>query len=245
VSYSISLARPRDLTKLAAIEQRAGALLEGVAPRSILAEYTPDEDFRAAQADGRLWVALHDDEPVGFAIVELLDDGLPHLEEIDVDPDHGRRGLGAALVREVCAWTAARGFAEITLTTFRAVPWNQPFYARMGFELVPEPSLRPALRDVIRYEAARGLDPGGRDRCRRPGGSRIYICGRRRRPSGRVPSQLLSNRRNEHAFPSRHGCDRQPRLPLGQGGRRRRAPDRRRAPGWGRGSDRPHPAALW
>jgi GNAT superfamily N-acetyltransferase len=162
MSYTIALARPRDLQGLAAIELRAATLLEGFVPRSILAEYTPDGDFRAAQADGRLWVALDDDQPVGFAIVELLDDGLPHLEEIDVDPDHGRRGLGAAMVREVCDWTAAHGHPEVTLTTFRAVPWNMPFYARMGFEEVPEPSLRPALRDVVRYEAERGLDPAAR-----------------------------------------------------------------------------------
>jgi GNAT superfamily N-acetyltransferase len=162
VSYRISLARPRDLPKLAAIELRAATLLDGVAPRSILAEYTDLEDFRAAQADGRLWVALDDDQPVGFAIVELLDDGLPHLEEIDVDPDHGRRGLGAAMVRAVCDWTAARGYPEVTLTTFRAVPWNQPFYSRMGFEVVPEPEQRPALRAVVRYESERGLDPAAR-----------------------------------------------------------------------------------
>ena len=159
MSYSISLARLRDLPKLGAIELRAATLLEGVAPRSILAEFTPEEDFRAAHADGRLWVALHDDEPVGFAIVEMLDDGLPHLEEIDVDPDHGRRGLGAAMVRAVCDWTAASSYSEVTLTTFRAVPWNRPFYARMGFEVVPEAEQRPALRDVVRYESARGLDP--------------------------------------------------------------------------------------
>ena len=39
--------------------------------------------------------------PVGFALVEMLADDLPHLEELDVDPSHGRRGLGTALVRGV------------------------------------------------------------------------------------------------------------------------------------------------
>jgi len=31
--------------------------------------------------------------PVGFALVEMLAADLPHLEEIDVTPAHGRRGL--------------------------------------------------------------------------------------------------------------------------------------------------------
>jgi GNAT superfamily N-acetyltransferase len=162
VRYTVSPARPRDLPLIPAIELAAARLLEGHAPESILAESTPIEDLRKAQADGRLWVALADDEPVGFAIVEMLDDGLPHLDEIDVHPDHGRRGLGTALVRAVCDWTASRELAEVTLTTFRAVRWNMPFYARMGFEPVPEREQRPALRELVDDETARGLDPATR-----------------------------------------------------------------------------------
>ena len=157
--YTIALARISDLARLPAIELAAARLLEGRAPESILEESTSIEDLRAAQADGRLWVALADDEPVGFAIVEMLADALPHLDEIDVHPSHGRRGLGTALVRAVCDWTAAREFPEITLTTFREVRWNMPFYARMGFEPVAERDQRPALREVVDDETARGLDP--------------------------------------------------------------------------------------
>jgi GNAT superfamily N-acetyltransferase len=162
LQYTIDFARPRDLAALPGIELRAARLLEGVVPPAILAESTSLEDFEAAQAAGRLWVALADDEPVGFAIVEFLDDGLPHLEEIDVDPPHGRRGLGARLVRAVCDWTHEHGYPEVSLTTYRAVAWNMPFYARMGFEVVPEAEQRSALRNVVRYEAARGLEPAER-----------------------------------------------------------------------------------
>jgi hypothetical protein len=47
----------------------------------------------------------------------------------------------------------------VTLTTFRAVPWNMPFYARLGFEEIPSGELTPALRSVINDEVRRGLDP--------------------------------------------------------------------------------------
>ena len=67
-----------------------------------------------------------------------------------------------ALVRAVCDWTAACAFSEITLTTFRAVRWNMPFYARMGFEPVPERERRATLREVVDDETARGLDPEAR-----------------------------------------------------------------------------------
>lgn len=45
---------------------------------------------------GRLWVASSGNMPVGFALVKMLADDLPHLEEIDVHPSHRRRGLGTA-----------------------------------------------------------------------------------------------------------------------------------------------------
>jgi GNAT superfamily N-acetyltransferase len=156
---SIALARERDLPELPGIELAAARLLEGHAPESILQESTPLEDLRAAQAAGRLWVALADDRPVGFAIVDFLEDGLPHLDELDVHPEFMRRGMGTALVRVVCDWTVEQGFPEITLTTFRAVSWNMPFYAKMGFEVVPEANQRPTLRAVVDDETARGLDP--------------------------------------------------------------------------------------
>jgi GNAT superfamily N-acetyltransferase len=157
--YTIAAARPQDIQHLAAIELSAAKLLEGHAPASVLSETTDESEFREAQEDGRLWVALAEDTPVGFALVEMLAEDLPHLEEIDVDPRHGRRGLGAALVRAVCAWARASQYHAMTLTTFRAVPWNMPFYLRLGFEEVPAGELRPEVAAVLQDEAARGLDP--------------------------------------------------------------------------------------
>ena len=125
----------------------------------MLGETRDEAELRAAQAAGRLWVALADDVPVGFALVELLPGGLPHLEEMGVHPRHGRRGVGAALVRAVCEWASRCVHDELTLTTFREVPWNLPFYARLGFEEVPRAELRPELSEIVRGEAARGLDP--------------------------------------------------------------------------------------
>ncbi len=123
----IRKARPGDLQALAAIELEAAQLLRGHAPESVLNETTDEVTLRNAQAEGRLWVALAGDVPVGFALVETLPDGLPHLEE-----------------------------------TFRALPWNMPFYVRMGFEEIPTSRLRPALEAVVREETVRGLDPHAR-----------------------------------------------------------------------------------
>jgi GNAT superfamily N-acetyltransferase len=157
--YSIVRARSAHLASLAAIELAAAQLLRGHAPESVLNDATDYGTFEEAARHGRLWVALVDERPVGFALVEMLADDLPHLDEVDVEPSHGRRGIGSALVRTACEWATSSGFSMLTLTTFRAVPWNLPFYARLGFVEIPSDLLRPELAAVVSAEAALGLAP--------------------------------------------------------------------------------------
>jgi len=160
--YKVILARPNDLPLLPAIELAAERLFAGYGLDSVPSVVTSLEDFREAQTQGHLWVALAGNIPVGFAHVKVLESMLAHLEEIDVHPDHGRRGIGSRLVMEVCNWAANTGYRSVTLTTFRDIPWNMPFYARLGFEEIPTHQLSPALLAVIQYETDRGLDPARR-----------------------------------------------------------------------------------
>lgn len=166
--YTISAARLADLGLLPAIELAAARLLEGRAPESVLGETTSQGVLAEAQRDGHLWVALADDVPVGFAHVETIEPDVAHLEEIDVHPEHGRRGLGTRLVLQVCQWAAVNGYEAVTLTTFRDVPWNMSFYSRLGFRLVPTEQLSPGLRGVVEDETRRGLDVSRRVVMKRP-----------------------------------------------------------------------------
>ena len=166
--YTITAARPSDVPLLPAIELAAATLLAEHAPASVLAETTSPVELADAQRRGHLWVALADEAPVGFAHIKVREPGAAHLEEIDVHPEHGRRGLGTRLVIAACQWAAGNGYSFVTLTTFRDVRWNQPFYARLGFEEIPPEALSPALLSVIDEERRRGLDPGRRVAMRRP-----------------------------------------------------------------------------
>ena len=169
--YTITEARPEDLTRLPAIELAAARLFVGRAPESVLNETTTPDVLEKARREGHLWVALADDVPVGFAHVEVIERDAVHLEEIDVHPDHGRRGVGTRLVSQVCHWAARNGYGAVTLATFRDVPWNLPFYARLGFDIVPPEQLSPSLRAVVENETRRGLDPSRRAVMRRPSAS--------------------------------------------------------------------------
>lgn len=161
------MARLEDLPLLPAIELAAARLLAGSAPESVVTETTSEAVLEQAQSRGHLWVALADDRPVGFAHVEVLEPGEAHLEEIDVHPEHGRRGLGRRLVMAICEWARTAGYQSITLTTFRDVPFNMPFYERLGFEVIPPGEISLALRSIIDDETRRGLDPSRRVAMRR------------------------------------------------------------------------------
>jgi GNAT superfamily N-acetyltransferase len=161
--YTVVQAEWTHLAPLAEVERAAARLfpLEDV-PVHLRSETTPFEELEAAQRRGRLWVALAaSGRPVGFAQVERID-GLPHLEELDVHPDFGRRGIGAALVRAVCRAARGEGASAITLATFRHLPWNAPFYAALGFDTVGDDSLGAGMRELLRQEAKAGLNAANR-----------------------------------------------------------------------------------
>jgi GNAT superfamily N-acetyltransferase len=119
--------------------------------------------FENASAAGRVWVVrtLVPPEPVGFAAATLID-GSAHLFEMDVVPAHAGRGLGRALVVEVAEWARREGFPSVTLTTFRHLRWNGPFYARQGFSELAAAELGPELRAALDEEVEHGLDPAKR-----------------------------------------------------------------------------------
>jgi len=144
-------ARPDELAELIEIERAADCLF----PLAGYGETPPpatEEELRNAAA-----VLVSGDPPVGYARIELVD-GRAHLEGLSVRPRFMRQGRGGELVLAACEWAAAQGYSEITLCTFAEVPWNGPFYARLGFVELTE--LTPGLRARRADEGA--LDAMGR-----------------------------------------------------------------------------------
>jgi GNAT superfamily N-acetyltransferase len=158
--YRIRPARRDDLHLLPAIERAACSRFRGHGLAKTYASLSMTaEQFEGRQHAGRLWVAAdREDRPVGFATWSILD-GLAHLDEIDVVPRHGRRGLGSGLVRIAFGWARQRKRPGITLSTTDGVGWNVPFYRRHGFKVLPEPAYTEGLRRLRAAEAAAGLPP--------------------------------------------------------------------------------------
>ena len=158
LNFHIRMGRADELKALLELECAAGERFRDIPMLAeISGDITPIEELRKAHRDGRVWVAVaSSDQPIGFAYATIVD-GYCHLEELDVLPAFGQNGIGTALVQTVCAYAVAEGWAGVTLTTFREVPWNAPFYERLGFEVLDPLSLSPGLAHAFANEGRRGL----------------------------------------------------------------------------------------
>lgn len=150
-----------DITAMQAVASVAGQRFREngdarIAERADDPPYT-SEGLALAIAERRAWVAVDDHKSViGFAVAWTFA-GEAHLDEVAVVPEHGRRGVGRALVSEVMTWASAQQLPSITLTTFRDVPWNRPYYEKLGFRVVT--TLTPELQSLIDRQAGWGLAP--------------------------------------------------------------------------------------
>lgn len=153
-----------DVPILREIERDAVQLFATVGMLEItLAEATAIPIYEAAAAAGLLIVATAPD-PAGFALMQPLDGGL-YIYELDVARRHQRRGIGSTLI--AAALERARGLDHVTLTTFRDVPWNAPWYRRLGFAEIGPEEVGPGLAEIFERERAHGHDMSRRVALRR------------------------------------------------------------------------------
>ncbi|WP_406863842.1 GNAT family N-acetyltransferase [Streptomyces sp. HUAS MG47] len=149
-----------ELPLLQDIERAAGEPFRSLGMTEIAEDDPlPTDVLESYRAAGRAWVAEPDGGagPVAYLLVDTVD-GAAHIEQVSVHPAAARRGIGRALIEHVAADAAAQGLTALTLTTFTDVPWNAPYYARLGFRTLAEAELTDGLREIRRAEAAHGLD---------------------------------------------------------------------------------------
>lgn len=156
---AVGRAEPCHLPQLGAVEMAAATLFPpGTIPDHIRSDRMPEGVLREAMDEGLLWVAVNEtDIPVGFALLRYVD-GLALLAELDVLPAYGRRGIGRALMAAAAQEARAAGYARLFLTTFTHVPWNAPFYARLGFAVLTAEETPAFLHETLTQEGARGLE---------------------------------------------------------------------------------------
>lgn len=151
-------ARPGDLEFLPAIETAAGQLFRTLGMDAVAEDQPPAADELADyQGDGRAWVAVNEaGQPVGYLLAGIVGANA-HVDQLTVHPAAARQGLGRQLLAAVADWAGTQGLAGLTLTTYATVPWNAPYYLKLGFRTLPENELTPGLAAIRDTEAAAGL----------------------------------------------------------------------------------------
>lgn len=158
----------REARALNLIERRAASLLRGHQAHALFSRHLlPLPELEAAADAGRLLVAECEGAAVGYTLHDTLHCEA-HLVQMDVDPVHGRRGIGRALLEAACRSAADSGLPAIVLTTLVDVPWNAPFYAGAGFQALPPSRWTPSLRALMAQEQRLGFPMHLRVAMRRP-----------------------------------------------------------------------------
>jgi GNAT superfamily N-acetyltransferase len=157
--FVIRPARADDLAALVGIELAAGEAFRALGMDAV-ADDDPGsvEDLVPYAERGRALVAADaEDRPIGYLLLELVD-GAAHIEQVSVHPDHARKRVGSELIDRASSWARSRGLDALTLTTYREVPWNGPYYQRLGFVYLTAEEETPGLRAIRASERGRGLD---------------------------------------------------------------------------------------
>ena len=151
--------RGTDIDCLEAVERSAATLFRALPDLAWIADdhVAGPDVHRTAVEQGLSWVAVDaTDQPIGFLIAAETDADL-HILELSVAAEHQGRGAGRALMAAARQEAEVRAKRALTLTTFHAVPWNAPFYARLGYAALTAATTPAYLREILAAEAAHGL----------------------------------------------------------------------------------------
>lgn len=158
-SFHLRPARLDEVPRLRQIEEEASTrfLGLGLIVDESLDTYVPPDDVKRWIGLGQVWVGCLASGLVVGMVMASERDGVGYIEEIDVLPQHGRRGLGGLLLARAAAWAQAQRYAAVTLSTFWDIPWNGPFYRKHAFRDLTPDEWTPALRAIRNREIEQGL----------------------------------------------------------------------------------------
>jgi ribosomal protein S18 acetylase RimI-like enzyme len=156
--FSIRRAKASDIAAMRQVERRAAQLYlsQGYDYCATGPVRDTEEHERILLSGVTFVVEAGDSRLAGFAMFEPMD-GEAHLVEIDVDPEFQRQGLARRLVDAGETWVRSMEFDAVTLTTYRDIPWNAPYYRRLGFVDFEPGADRTGLWETINREAAWGF----------------------------------------------------------------------------------------
>jgi len=122
---------------------------------ALLDEINITDDAGPDTEPGTLLFIAESDAPIGFVYAYDTDD-CTFISQIAVVPEAQKHGAGTALLQAIANAAQQAGKRGVTLMTYRDVPWNAPFYAKRGYNVLTPAEMGPELsarfaRDVTRW----------------------------------------------------------------------------------------------
>ena len=159
MSFVVRRARQNDAAALPAIERSAAELFRTDPTLAWLADtdVASAAQHRQAIDNAHVWVAETTSVQLAGFIRALDFDNLLHIEELSVSLAFQGQGVGRQLLLATIEHARREQMRAVTLTTFRDVPWNAPFYQRMGFVEVAPGEHEAHLLDALQKEIEHGF----------------------------------------------------------------------------------------
>lgn len=155
-----------DIPELRDVEVDAGQIFRQVNLDTIADHEPPEAEFIGDHVrSGTAWTAELDSVVAAYALASEVD-GEGHLEQVSVRRAAAGHGIGRLLIDRVCRWAAGQGYDALTLTTFVELPWNGPYYARLGFRALEDASCGAQLQAIRQKERRAGVEVAPRSAMR-------------------------------------------------------------------------------
>lgn len=143
--FTIRRALEADFEILPGLEDRSDRVFDALPEFASLAGYPnlSAKGYLDLPESTRIWMA-EIDQPAGFAYSFDMDD-CAYIAQLSIVPEMQGRGVGSALIQAMSNAARQASKLGLVLTTFKTVPWNAPFYARRGFEILKRSQMGPEL----------------------------------------------------------------------------------------------------
>ena len=160
MSYNIRKTELSDLDYLPAVERSAGNAYKSLPDLAWIADGSvmSADEHKCVLAKGFSWVALDalSQTISGFITAEVIE-GEFYVGEVSVSAPNQQKGIGSKLFETALTEARLLGLSAATLTTFIDVPWNAPYYERLGFGIITSNLLPLYLQRILQNEKKAGL----------------------------------------------------------------------------------------
>ncbi len=152
----------RDISRITEIEQHGGKKFTDIGMAWVTARPSSNKQELEEGINAKsIFIAAESDNLLGFIHLGMVDNH-GHVFEVSVDYGAQGKGVGKLLMLHAEKWASSHDFEAISLTTFKHVAFNGPWYQSLGYNEIDPDNTLPELKMIINGERASDLNKSER-----------------------------------------------------------------------------------